>query len=303
MRSLIKGIKIFVLVFSLLLMGYILFRQWEQIKAYSFSINSPLFIISLFTMTLCIFLGAIGWHYILKAMGETQHMMTDIKIWALSSMTRYLPGGLWGHVSRAALCKEQGISLSTAIFALYLEIFLVFLASFVIGLPAASSITDHSVSLKYLFVAAIIACLLIHPRFLALIKYLPAKVSKYTRNIVIPSTGKLFFLYLYYLVFLIIYGIAFLLFVSSLLPLASKYWLVTASVFPLAFCIGFILIIFPSGIGIRESMIYLFMLNIIGPEASLIVSIGSRLWTILAEIVFLILVYILINRKKLKQPN
>lgn len=295
MALFIKWVKLFTLVASLIFMGFMVTGQWQQIKSYDVAPDYPLLAMSIPVLLMAFLLGTIGWHKILLALGESHPLKTSIKIWTISSLIRYLPGGIWGYVSRAALCKEQGISLSISMVSLYLETLLLFLSSLVIGLPAAISITGLSIPLEYLLIAGLSAALLIHPRFFLLIKYLSGRFKKYIQHIKTPTTAGMILLYFYYLFFLTVYGIAFLLFTASLVPLPADSRLLTASAFPLAFCIGYILFIFPSGIGIRESMIYVLMLDIAGPAESLVIAIGSRIWTIFVEIIFLLAVYLYIN--------
>ena len=295
MSLFLKWLKFSVFVLSILFMSVIVFKQWNQIKEHSISPDYFLLALSILVMLLNFILGAIGWHRIMITLGETHPLKTNIKIWTLSSLTRYLPGGIWGYVSRAALCKEHGIKLSVSMIGLYLETCLLFLSALIIGLPAAISITGHSIPLKYLFIAGIVASFLLHPRIFSLIKYFSGRMRKYIEHIPPPAMPDMIILYIYYLIFLMIYGIGFLFFVAAIIPLTSDSWLLTASVFPLAFCIGFILFIFPSGIGIRESMIYILMLGIAGPTGSIIIAIGSRIWSILVEVIYLAIVYLYVH--------
>jgi hypothetical protein len=295
MSLLLKWTKFCVFVLSLLFMGVVIFRQWHQIKEYTFSPDYFLLTLSVLVMLLNFILGAIGWHRIMIALGETHPLKTNIKIWTLSSLTRYLPGGIWGYVSRAALCKEQGIKLSVSMVGLYLETFLLFLSALIIGLPAAISVTGNTIPLTYLLLAGAAGSLLIHPEIFTFIKYFSGRLRKYIEHISLPTVSDMIMLYLYYLVFLTVYGIGFLLFVIAIMPLASDTWLLTASAYPLAFCIGFVLFIFPGGLGIRESVIYVLMLNMVGPTGSIIIAVGSRIWSILVEVIYLAVVYLYIN--------
>jgi hypothetical protein len=280
---------------SFLFMGVVVFKQWNQIKEYTFSPDYFLLTLSVFVMLLNFILGAIGWHRIMIALGESQPLKVNVKIWTLSSLTRYLPGGIWGYVSRAALCKEHGIKLSVSMIGLYLETFLLFLSALIIGLPAAISITGKTIPLTYLLFAAVIGSLLIHPDIFTFIKYFSGRLRKYIEHISLPAVSDMIMLYLYYLAFLTVYGAGFLLFVVAIIPLESNAWLLTVSAYPLAFCIGFVLFIFPSGIGIRESVIYILMLEMVGPTGSIIIAIGSRIWSILVEVIYLAVVYLYIN--------
>lgn len=288
----IKLIKLLVLALSLVFMGLILTRQWNEIKSHDISLDYTLLSFSVLLLLFTFLLSAIGWHKILNKFGGKNDINSDIWIWSFSLLARYLPGGFWGYVGRVALYKEQGISLSIIMVGLYAETFLIFLASLVAGVPATASITGYFVPFEYLIVIGVAACLLLHPHVFQIIQNISGKKHGYLGKISIPSLTQMLVLFAYYLAIMIMNGIAFLLFVEAVIPLGNESWILTASTFPLAFCIGFILFIFPSGIGIRESAIYLLLLNTVGPVGAIIIAIGSRLWVIGIEVIYILLIYL-----------
>ena len=55
--------------------------------------------------------------------------------------------------------------------------------------------------------------------------------------------------------------------------------------YPIAYAIGFISLITPSGLGVREGAFYLLLAPIMGGGAITIVALAMRLWTTLGELV------------------
>jgi len=90
---------------SIALMIAALVRQWEQIEAIEWSIRPFLMTLAIVGLTLQVFLTAYGWHLITRSLGGHIVVQRSIRIWLLSSVTRYLPGGIWSYASRASMAK------------------------------------------------------------------------------------------------------------------------------------------------------------------------------------------------------
>lgn len=268
---------------SIVIMIAALVRQWEQIELMEWSIKPILMTLAVAGLTLHFFLAAYGWHLITRAVGGHIIVRRSIQIWLLSSITKYLPGGIWSYASRASMAKQENMSIPAVTTSLYLETILLASASLAVGLPALLVSSGLPVTPLQAGLLLALFALMVHPRFLGLLRRLPGPVGEAFAEVRLPTTMQLVGLYLYYLAFFMLFGLVFSIFAKSLYDLPLQIFPYLAASIVLAFCIGFIAIIFPSGIGIREGVLFLLLSAVLPDSVSLLIAVGSRLWVTFTE--------------------
>ena len=271
-------------------MGYAVVSQWHQIATIEWEINLILLAISLTMLVGLFFLDAYGWHLILKSLSVDIKMKSSIRIWILSSVARYLPGGIWAYAGRAVMTKQEGVNLTTTSLSMYLETILLAASSFAVGFPAILGsaglyVRPYQAILIWGFLGI---CL--HPKIIQLLRFIPGRIGKAIETAKLPSTKNIIALYIYYLLFWCLFSTTFCIFSNALYQISLDQYLVIGSSFALAFCIGLVVFVFPSGIGIREATLYSLLAIILTPSVSLLIAIGSRLWTTVGEALSVILV-------------
>lgn len=261
--------------------------QWNKIQSINWLLRPELLAVSLVGLVVVFFLDAYGWHLILRSLGQRVPPRTSIRIWFLSSLARYLPGVIWSYTSRISMAKEKGITVASSSMSLYLETLLLMASSLAVGFPslmAAVGIPVNPLSAIFLW---ILFGLLMHPRILSILRFLPGKMGRGLLTLSLPDVKTIFCLYIYYLVFWILFSAIFVCFVSGIHPLGTHQWIPVGSSIALGFFLGFILVIFPGGIGVRESALYVLLLPFMPAAATLLVSVGSRIWVMLGEVLSL----------------
>lgn len=88
--------------------------------------------------------------------------------------------------------------------------------------------------------------------------------------------------YLWLWVFL---GTAFFLFIKSFYPVVPSQLLVATGTYAVAWSIGFLSVITPSGLGVREGILSLLLTSVLPPATATLVALLSRLWTLSAELI------------------
>ena len=280
MRSLWKWAYVAV---SLAFMLWLLIAQWNDIRHVDWEIRSALMAAVMVALVMLFFLSALGWHLILRSLRVDTDARTSIRTWLLSSLGRYLPGGVWGYVSRITMGVEQGIPAATVGLALYLETLVLCAGAITAGIPAVVlaaglPIEWHSVALLIVLLTA-----MMHPRALALLRFLPGKIGRAFAATTLPSTGQLVLVYFYYVVFWVAYGVVFVGFVAALQQLPPGSALPIGASMGLSFAVGLVAIFAPGGIGVRESVLYLLLVPYLSPAASLLIAVSSRMWIVTGE--------------------
>lgn len=278
-----KKLQSIILVISILFMLVLLLNQWNEIQSLDIKVQSGFLLLSLVLLIPVFFLDAFGWYLILRAMGHKPPLLPCIRVWMVSSITRYLPGGIWAYASRASMSNDLGIDLRSSIISLYIETVLLIVSSFIAGLPALLSIAHLSGKSWIPIVAVPVLGLLLHPRVFSIFRFLPGKTGHKLSSLTLLAPERTFALYIYYISFWILFAGVFLCFTLAIYPTPMNNWLTIGSSIALGFLLGFIIIFFPGGIGIRESAIYVLLLPFIPAVACLVISIGSRIWIVLAE--------------------
>ncbi|MDE0684814.1 MAG: lysylphosphatidylglycerol synthase domain-containing protein [Candidatus Poribacteria bacterium] len=88
-------------------------------------------------------------------------------------------------------------------------------------------------------------------------------------------------------VYLLLWGLlgtAFFLFIKSLCPISVSQLLVVTGIYAVAWSIGFLSVITPSGLGVREGVLSLLLTTVLPPATATLVALLARLWTLAAEL-------------------
>ncbi len=287
-----------VVLLSLGFMTGIVVDLWPQLRDTDYHLQGGALLLSLTMLVLLFVLDAFGWLIILSSLAHSPPHLESIRIWLLSSIARYIPGGIWSYVSRAEMTSKQGVDLPSISVALFLETLLLAASSFVAGLPALIIANGYSLGWWQPLLLVVATMIVFHPASLQLLQKLPGKLGKSFSRINLPSFRQMAGLYLYYLIFWCLFGVAFVVFVNMLHPLTETQWLPVASSIGLSFFSGFVMVFVPGGIGVRESVLYLLLTPVIPAPDALLIAIGSRIWIMAGEGLSLFLIEILFHVKK-----
>ena len=87
-----------------------------------------------------------------------------------------------------------------------------------------------------------------------------------------------------YLILWGLLGITFFLFIKSLYPVEVSQLIVVIGIYAVAWSIGFLSLVTPSGLGVREGILSLLLTTVLPPATATLVALLSRLWTLSAEL-------------------
>lgn len=79
-------------------------------------------------------------------------------------------------------------------------------------------------------------------------------------------------------------GIAFFLFIKSLYSVDSSQLRVVTGIYAISWSIGFLSVITPSGLGVREGVLNMLLISVLPPATAMLVALLSRLWTLSGEL-------------------
>jgi uncharacterized membrane protein YbhN (UPF0104 family) len=245
---------------------------------------------------------AVGWHYILRALGQPAPLKACMRMWYMSMIARWMPGRIWYSATRLYMAREAGISVVAVTFAIVLELIYIliggiiatvmFAGSMLKGILASSGGQSTFIILSVVILGC--AALALRPSTLVWMcrfSFFRKAVQKLAgetltdENMPSMSTGRSLSLLLYYTIFWIYSGVMFGVIAHAFIPhMTQAIWLASIPAFAGSWLVGFFAIITPAGLGVREGAMW-FMLKPVMPQSEAIVlALASRLMMFAAEI-------------------
>ena len=301
----INILKILFIVSALFFIIKYIYRNVDEIKNINFKVNWFIFLISMLFFFVYKFTLASLWHLI-TVQNETQIKYEDAIIaYFYSILGKYIPGKVFLLGARIAYYKIEGMKVSKVAICFFIENLCTLLGAaflFLISLLLFPNALFDKYKL-IVFLLIVILFLFIHPKFINFLMKIVQKISK-KKNLIIPigylQMLKLVFLFI---VNWIIVGLGFSLLVYSFYPIKFNQMLFVSGIFALSAIIGILAIFAPSGIGVREGIIIL-GLGLIMPEYyAIIISVVSRLWSTIPELILSIFAFIYRRKKMICKIN
>ena len=218
----------------------------------------------------------------------------------LANITRYLPGRIWGVVRLLSLSRQFGLSKTAVGSSLTLHVGIETALGGFIGVSlifspkmgdTAQVVRERFIGTNTLLLIFTVVGILVVTLFL--IPTLSSKARQILKTL--QSIGKPLFqksfqyqwvnIFSSHLLLWICQGFAFFLFVKSLAPVAWTDSGVLTACFAFAWVIGFLSFLTPGGLGIREGLLGLLLVNYMPAPQAMLVALLCRVWMLLAEIV------------------
>lgn len=230
------------------------------------------------------------WTRTIRWWGASLGFREGWRIWALSNLARFIPGGIWQFAGIAALAARTGTSPIAATGGIVLQQLVVLVAGIAVTAAVLPALALKGFPLSYgaavaIAAAALLLVALLLPRGAALMQRLTSRF--FARAVVFPSMRSASMAW--YAVALIVpwlaYGVAFWLFARGILGSRAPGLPLSIASFTAAYVWGIIWIPVPAGLGVREAALVALLSPQVGADAAVILAIGSRIWLTAVEIV------------------
>ncbi len=279
-------IKLLFVFLPLLIITHYLQGSWYQLSQHLALIDWRLVIIAWIFFVIYYLARSLSWKLLINNLGQPLDWKSANHVWFWSELSRYLPGNIWSMLGRVYLGQQQGIPKKTVATSLLLEIIFlvrgasVFFSFFWGLLPYHNSSLAHWL---WLIVIPIIVLLVSPNLLIGLINKLLKLLKKSPLSLSLRRLNLLGLLLLYLLGWCS-YGIASLITLKALIgPInVSIFWMVSA--FVIAWLIGYLSLITPMGLGVREAAAVVILSPIISAGAASMVAIATRVMVILSEL-------------------
>lgn len=268
--------------------------------------------LSLVTLNLGVLLAGIGcflvyyflrsyfWVYLLELLGYKVPAREAFFLWSAAQLKRYIPGNIWGVLGMTISFAEKGVAKKDTAKAIVLEnevvIFAATLLSF-LALPFLHQYNFPLIEYIYpfrfvLFVLFIIAfgmycfsSLWVGKIQLPLLRHI---------NHILPTFPpvRIAFLILLMTVSYIFFGVGTFLTISSFTAIDPQLMLVLIGYIVLSLVIGFLSIVTPTGLGVREGAIAFGLAKVMPLSLAGFAAIFCRIVLVITEVLFVGLMYL-----------
>jgi hypothetical protein len=232
------------------------------------------------------------WRRLVTTFGGRLRYMRAVQLWFASAIVRYIPGNVWQPLNLAARCRAEGVRpeitlASLTLFHVIQILAVVPIAAVYLAMSGATSaLTAWTPTFSpwwTLPMALPIVVFLLWPHLLiVLANSLLGLVGRDPLPLDL-TTAELATLLSISLAGWLLFSTGFTALALAFLPegevLGNRLPHVMAA-YPMAFAIGFISLITPSGLAVREGVIFVLLSPIVGGAHAVVLALGMRVWEI-----------------------
>lgn len=277
--------KIILICFGVLIcifLGIEVSKYWSQVDITRLDINY-LYLVLISTLLIFYYLfNSWIWVQITNGCRENLNWRTGIIIHTYSQAAKYLPGGMWNVLGRIFLCTKNGMNVARVSTSVFLEIILNIIAGGILVVLTGYSTLNLNIYIILAATLLIIAWFYKPNFFIKPVLLLYRKWKKQTIELNV-SRKQLIRWTLFFTGAWMLYSIVFYFFITEILHIRINF-MFSVGVLIFSWLVGFISPI-PGGLGVREgSMTALLSIQISYADA-LSISLFTRLWLILVEVI------------------
>jgi hypothetical protein len=273
-------------------------NNWNELKNYNFSIKWVLFLLSFIPLFIYYFSLSAFWFFISKNTIKGVHFFEAINAWFYSMLGKYIPGKIMLPLGRAYLYKNKDVHSGEVLSLFFLETAAQAGGAFLL-IIITGPLSGISFGLKgsFYWIVGCAILLFSHPKIIEWIFNVVLRAIKREEIKINEKYPKILFLIFLNAINLgLIGGFSFYLLISSFYSIPLSKVLFIAMALGVSSLSGLIAFFAPAGIGVREGVLIYLLGFFLPSHLSVIVSIISRIWLTVCEIILISFAYILKNK-------
>ena len=257
--------------------GLYLARIWNQLVSYSWRWSAIPVVGAVLIWGLYTLAQALGWLFLARTAGGQVTAPQGVRVWLLSMPARYIPGNVWHILSRVYLGNRVGLRPGPVLVASTVEQGMMIMGPLMVFLLSLVAWSDR-VDSRFLFLALLIpvglACL--HPRILQPLIMLASKVFHKPAPVLELRYRHLLAVAGWYTALHFASGTAGYLVVVSLAPLPLSDLPMLAGAYSLAYVVGYLSLLTPTGLGVREAALLGLLSTMVPAPVAAVAALLSR---------------------------
>ncbi len=259
-------------------------RNWQEASAALRRIEAQSVAASLVLALAGLFASAVTWWVVLRGLGvHSLRLPGAARVYLLGQLGKYAPGSVWAFVAQMELANRVGVARTTCVAAGVFAVLVNFVVGAALGLPAIALLPIDPV-LSWLavgLIAAAFVALLVRPIRLRLRALLPDRLAGHRLR---PTRRALLLAAPWSVVSFAMYGSALAVILVDLgVGVQHALWMGATAV-PLAMTVGFLVVVAPSGIGVREAVLVAALAGTLSVAHALAAALVFRLVLTVADV-------------------
>jgi hypothetical protein len=296
--SFLRRMQPFFVVLALGFMLLLLRSQWEELQRYEWRLTPLWLAASAALMVAAWAVEIVIWLRLLGAVGSGLPYWPAARIWFLSAIVRYIPGNIWQPLSITLLAERRGVKPEATLTSVVLYQVVTILA--VAPIAAAyfaltgnwGVLTDMlrgaAPWLIALALAPVIAFIAQPGWLLEVVNWALHRIGRARLPIGLSRTALLSVLAIA-MVDWLLWGAAFCALAFGIGQYSAIQMAALAPhlivLYSVAYAVGFVSFLTPSGLGVREGALYLLLAPLLGGGAVTVLALAMRVWTTLGELI------------------
>ena len=230
------------------------------------------------------------WRRVLAAYGSRISFVDAAHVWFVSNLGKYVPGKIWQVTVMTAMTTTLGTRALHAGGAAAVITVVNILAGFAIVLAAGSGLLrtlGASYERAAILATVVLAIgLIAAPWTVRWVSHAASRALKREVKLTAPSSA-IWVSLVGCSISWAAYGLAFQLFVRSIVGHAEGPWSAYLAAYTLSYLVGYLALFAPGGIGAREFVLAaaLGALNLATPAEAALITVASRLWLTVVEVI------------------
>ncbi len=289
-----------VAVASFLFLGFGLYRNWQELAQYEWSMDYRYLLASSAIYPLSFLLIASVWSQVIGRLGGFSDYCGNLEIYCASGLAKYIPGTFWYVLGRAYFYEKKGIAKSLTALGSLWELALAAFSGLVVYLPLMLYARQaYTGPLNYLLLLLVpLGLVVLHPAGFRGV--LERVLKERARNVgVIRGRDSLAWTALYALAWLL-GGLAFYLQTRMIFPLPVAHLPAAASFLVISGVISHLAFFIPAGLGIREVSLSLLLSTLVPFGIAVVIALVFRLWMTVSEVFWAVVVLLVCRNVKRK---
>jgi len=294
----LRRVQPFFVLLALLFMAFLLHSQWEELQTHQWQLNplwlgtSAVFLVAAWAVEIVV------WLRLLRTVGGDLGYWSGARIWFLSAIVRYIPGNVWQPLSMTLLCQRLGVKPEATVTSILLYQVVTLLAvtpvaALYFGVTGnwgllTGFLAGYGSGLVGAALVPLIAFVIRPSLLIELINWVLVRFGRSVLDTGLSRTELILVLALTVFDWAI-WGAAFCALAFGINAYTWQEMMAFAlhliAVYPVAFAVGFVSLITPSGLGVREGAFYLLLAPIMGGGTVTVIALVMRIWTMLGEAV------------------
>lgn len=269
------------------------YSSWKEIAGSPLQLNYLLIALSI-GLGIGSFLAlSLGYYFVNRRMNIEMPFWKLAKARAFSDISSYVPGKIWTLLTRMKYMK-QWAGRAQVLVSSYMELVALILSSLfafiVLNLIYPGTFAEYEI---IAYIALPVCIILMHPKIIAPIINLGLKIVK-KEGITMPlSYREIILANVIYSSYWLLTGLAVFFLTLSVYPVSWNYFPFIILSYAVAWTIGFLSVIFPGGIGIREGILAYALGFFLPLPAALVVSALSRGIILISQLSFALIAWLL----------